>query len=259
MRPAVRLYTWPAFGLPGRKRCFSATPFGIKVQRVLHYKKVPFSVEEVGWLEAATRLPALSTSGKLPVLEYDGERIEDSTRIAYLLEERHPEPRLVPREPTERARMHFMEEWADEVLYRYRQYGEIHFSDSALTAQAYYADIPEETRTRMVEKRRAGMEAALHQQGFGRYPESKFWAEFRRSLDGLAALIEGDGFLAGFEVSLADIAVFAQIHRAVAGADPWYEAEVRERAVLDRWMERIDAITSATPTPAARRGAGGGP
>ncbi len=259
MRPAVRLYTWPAFELPGRGRCFSATPFGIKVQRILQYKKVPFSVEEIGWLEAARRLPAISASGKLPVLEYDGEKIEDSTRIAYFLEERHPEPRLIPRDPTERARAHFMEEWADEVLYRYRQYGEVHFSDGALMAQAYFSSLPEKDRPRMLARRRAGLEAALHQQGFGRYPEPKFWAEFRRSLDALVALIEGDGFLAGFEVSLADVAVFAQIHRAVAGADPWYEAEVRERAALGRWLERIDALTSAAPAPAAGRGTGGLP
>lgn len=244
--PAISLHTWPAFQLPGRSRCFSATPFAIKVQRVLQYKQLPFTMHEVGWDEAFTRLPEISASGKLPVLDYDGEKIEDSTRIAYLLEERHPEPALIPPDPCNRARMHFMEEWADEVLYRYRQYGELRFTDSDLTARAYFSTFPEETQARMVEKRRAGLETALHHQGFGRYPEAKFWAEFRRSLDGLAALIKRDGFLAGSGITLADLAVFAQIYRAVAGADPWYEAEVAERPVLHHWMERIDAMTSAS-------------
>jgi glutathione S-transferase len=242
----ISLYVWPSFAVSGRRRCFSATPFGIKVERILRFKGIPFAAREIGWNEPS-RLSSVSRSGKLPVLDYDGEKIEDSTQIAYLLEDRHPEPRLVPENPYDRARVHFMEEWSDEVLYRYRQYGELRLTDGSLTAAAYYANLEEETRRQLAEKRRAGLTTALHHQGFGRYPEAKFHAEFRASLDGLVALIERDGFLAGVRFTLADIAVFAHLHRSLAGTDPWYEAEVAARPSLGEWVSRIDGITGGVP------------
>ncbi len=79
------------------------------------------------------RRALVQLDASVPVLDYDGERIEDSTQIAYLLEDRHPEPRLVPDDPYDRARMH------------------------------------EVTRRQLAEKRRAGLTTALHHQGFGRY------------------------------------------------------------------------------------------
>ena len=67
--PKITLHIQPGFQVEGRPRCFSGTPFAIKVQRVLQYKKLPFEVVEVGWLERAEVLPRLSASNKLPVLD----------------------------------------------------------------------------------------------------------------------------------------------------------------------------------------------
>jgi glutathione S-transferase len=50
----------------------------------------------------------------LPVLDLDGRRIMDSTRIIAALEERHPEPGLYPAEPAERQRALDLEEFFDE-------------------------------------------------------------------------------------------------------------------------------------------------
>ena len=70
----IVLFNQPSFQVPGRERCESGTPFGIKIARLLGYKGLAFENDEVGWLERMERLPRLSKSNKLPVLEYDGER-----------------------------------------------------------------------------------------------------------------------------------------------------------------------------------------
>ena len=240
----ITLHTWPGFQVPGRPRCFSATPFGIKVQRVLNVKRISFTVNKVAWHDAATAIPELSTSRKLPVLDYHGQRIEDSTQIAFFLEERHPQQRLIPTDPTYRAQAHFLEEWADEVLYRYRQYGEIKFGDPDLIRRTYYGDYSVDQGSTMVEQRQKGLGMVMNMQGFGRYPVDKFWAEFRRSLQSLNDLIQKNGYLAGSALSLADIAVFAQLLRSTSGGDPWYEGEVTNYKPLSDWIARIDSETS---------------
>jgi glutathione S-transferase len=50
----------------------------------------------------------------LPVLEFDGERIGDSTRIIEALERRYPQPALYPGDADERARALALEEFFDE-------------------------------------------------------------------------------------------------------------------------------------------------
>jgi glutathione S-transferase len=52
--------------------------------------------------------------GTLPVLDLDGERIVDSTRIIATLEERWPEPALYPADLEERRRALELEDFFDE-------------------------------------------------------------------------------------------------------------------------------------------------
>ena len=74
----ISLYVWPSFGVSGRRRCFSATPFGIKVERILRFKGIRFTAREIGWNEPS-RLSSVSRSGKLPVLDYDGGPMADAS------------------------------------------------------------------------------------------------------------------------------------------------------------------------------------
>jgi glutathione S-transferase len=53
----------------------------------------------------------------VPAVEIDGELIVDSTDIAYALDERFPDPPLLPTDARERGLCHALEDWADESLY----------------------------------------------------------------------------------------------------------------------------------------------
>jgi glutathione S-transferase len=248
--PPITLFIQPGFQVAGRPRCFSGTPFAIKVQRILQYKQLPFDVREVGWLERAELLPRISRSRKLPVLQYGTDLIEDSTAIAYWVEERHPDPPLIPDDPVTRAHVHFLEEWADEVLYWYAIYEVARFGDFELQTEAYYRDLPAPVRRAAMERMRTSVDESLERQGIGRYPREKVMADVRRGLDALVALIGTDGFAAGPTLTLADVAIFGQLKRRMAGTHPWLEQEVATRPLLRAWLERVDALTAGATTTA---------
>jgi glutathione S-transferase len=90
-----------------------------KARWALDYKRVPHErrAPPPGLM---TMLAALwLTRGRcktFPVLELDGERIGDSTRIIEALEERYPEPPLYPEDPDERRRALDLEDFFDEQL-----------------------------------------------------------------------------------------------------------------------------------------------
>jgi glutathione S-transferase len=248
----VTLVIQPPFQVPGKPRCFSGSPFAIKVQRILQYKGLHFAVREVGWLERNQVLPTLSASRKLPVLQYDDETIEDSTVIAHTLEARHPQPPLLPRDDALGARCHFLEEWADEALYWYGLYEQRRISDPQIVTDAYYTGLPEGFRVAAATTALARAEENLDRQGIGRYPADKVKADVRRGLDALVRLLQIEPFLAGPALSLADIAVFAQLHRRSAGTNPWLESELRARPDLVTWMARVDQLTTARDVTCAR-------
>jgi glutathione S-transferase len=243
--PDIVLYIQPGFQVPGYPRCFSGTPFAMKVQRILQFKTLPFRVQEVGWQERLQVLPALAKSGKLPVLDYDGGRLEDSTAMAYFLEARHPTPALVPADDYQRARVHFMEEWADEVLYFYGIYGNLALGGST-TVRYLSEELPDEFKAQLEAGLRQHLEQTLHYQGFGRYPVEKFQADLARSLAGLETLIARDGFTAGSTLSLADLAVFGQLARFLSGTHPWFERDFNRRPQLIDWFRRVDDSTRRT-------------
>src|SRR5205807_2643806 len=54
--------------------------------------------------------------GTVPGLAYDGQRVSTNHRIARFLDERHPEPPLLPADPERRAAVGEAERWANDTL-----------------------------------------------------------------------------------------------------------------------------------------------
>jgi len=106
------------------------SPYCGKVRRLLRHKGLPFQVREYNGLRVLAA-GKLSPAGKLPVLEYDSERLQDSSRIAAFIEERHPEPALIPKSGREAHLVHIFEDWADESLYWYEVYFRFMWTEAA--------------------------------------------------------------------------------------------------------------------------------
>jgi glutathione S-transferase len=92
-------------------------PWSTNVERVtlaLGYKGL--EAESV-WIDYGDRRPVEEVSGQplVPVVDFDGEVVFDSTRILHRLEELHPEPPLFPADPGVRAELEVFLEWFNEV------------------------------------------------------------------------------------------------------------------------------------------------
>lgn len=142
-----------------------------KVRIVLAMKKVPYEIVDV---KADDRKSLIEYSGqrKVPVMDYNGQCILDSTFISAFLEEKYPEPTIYPGQPSDKGLCLMLEDWADEDLNR-----------AVLLVR----------RAETPEARQAGeKELAIH----------------LRSLD---LLFTGRKFIFD-RMTLADIAIFTQLH-----------------------------------------------
>jgi glutathione S-transferase len=91
---------------------YNFSNFNEKARWALDFKRVPHVRRSL--LPAAPRAMAFSLRGTLPVLDLDGERIVDSTRIIAAIERRYPDPPLYPDDPGERSRALALEDFFDE-------------------------------------------------------------------------------------------------------------------------------------------------
>ncbi len=237
------------------------SPFCDKIRRALAWKRVPYAVREVPMLEALTRLRRVNPIGKVPALEVDGRVVADSTDIAYYLEQRWPEPPLLPRDPTERALCHFLEDWADESLYWYELRLRFTFArNRARWTSAILAHDGALMRRAGAPVLARGIRRLCAAQGVGRKPEDMVLRDVDRHLDALVAWLAGKAWLVGSALSLADLAVFAQL-RCIDGAEEGH-ARIAARPAVVEWMARVAAATSPDRTEAgsgARAPAAGAP
>jgi glutathione S-transferase len=93
--------------------------FSSKTKVVLEEKGLPYRVDRVKIGDIWKKTPevlAKNPLGKVPWID-DGEvRVYDSTVINEYLEERYPEPPLLPGDPQERARARALENYGDEIV-----------------------------------------------------------------------------------------------------------------------------------------------
>ena len=78
-------------------------PFCARVRIVLAEKQIPYDTVEIDLTDRPAWLYEKNPTGKVPVLEEDGWVLPESAVIAEYLEERYPEPALLPADPAARA------------------------------------------------------------------------------------------------------------------------------------------------------------
>jgi glutathione S-transferase len=93
---------------------YNFSNFNEKVRWALDFKDIPHVRRSL--VPGFPRAMYFSQRGTLPVLDLEGERVVDSTRIIEALERRHPEPALYPADPDERRRALELEDFFDEEV-----------------------------------------------------------------------------------------------------------------------------------------------
>lgn len=197
--------------------CFSGSPYVWRALIALEEKGIDY---EARWIPRASgehRTPemlALNPRGRLPILRYGDVTLYESVAICLFLELEHPEPPLIPRSTAERARA--------LVLMSEAEYVDSESEEALLFALGAKTDSD-------------GPEA--RQKAYRRlHAEVGRWE---------AHLEHGDPYLAGNDLSLADIVIFPGIaflvrtgltlSKRTPKLAAWYERMVGRPSVQASW------------------------
>ena len=215
------------------------SPFCRKVAKALRHKGLVFDTVDYNGVLGA-KAPGLSKVGKLPVLDINGQRIQDSTRIVRYLDEAYPElPRLYPLEPLARAQVELWEDWSDEYLYWFEVYLRAHDADALEQAVAISTVGRPAFEGKILKPLlKTALTAQVYMQGLGRMAQADVEAEFIRHLDRIELVLAQTGWLVGAEKTVADMAVGAQLAEVVRTSAAM-RPHILQRLHLAAWLKQL--------------------
>lgn len=223
------------------------SPFVEKVARTLALKGVTYTLVDV---RSPTDFRRWNPqTGKMPVLEIDGERTYDSTLILRKLDARVLEPPLFDPNPEVAARQRFLEDWSDEALYWYGM--GLRWSDENADATLAQVTgglpIPSFLRLLVGPVLRRWIGSQARAQGLARLPLDILVAELAARLGELLVQLADRPFFFADRPSAADLAIFGQLHMLQSGPTPQAAELIRARPALRAYYERVDAATLGSP------------
>jgi glutathione S-transferase len=172
--------------MPVTARLYHAalSPFCRKVRLSLGEKRIECVLEDERYWEPTPDFLRRNPAGKVPVLRIDGRTLTESAAICEWLEEKFPDPVLMPRDPDARHEVRRLIGWFDDK---------------------FYAEVTSKLVYERVNKK-------VMKLGF---PDSKNVKDGARAikfhLDYMAWLLEQRRWLAGDTMSLADFAAAAHL------------------------------------------------
>lgn len=222
----------------------SYSPFCLKVHRALGATGLEYTSRH----GAPHSFRALNPAAQVPILLVGDEVVSDSTRILERIEQLAKatgRPSLVPKEPRARAEAWLWEDYADRALNGYLVAAR--WADDRnwpLVREAYFKGAPWFVRKWIAPHLRRKVVSALVARDVLRSGEEALWDDFRRALDALEARAPLDGFwLEGDAPTVADIAIFAQLHGLRTPLTVTQERELARRPALSDWLDRVDEAT----------------
>ncbi len=222
----------------------NASPYSMKMRALMHYRRLPYD-----WILrslATDHLIADMRPVLVPVLMLpDGSRHLDSTRLIYMLEERHPGDRsVVPDEAAVAFLAHLVEDMADEWVtkmmfhYRWAYEPDIHYA-SHWIADDRAADKSAEERekfARFFAERQIGRMPLV-----GCTPENAplIEAGYHFIIGLLRDHIGSAGYLFGTRPSMADFGLYGQLR--TLSQDPTPQSILRREAqAAESWLRQLD-------------------
>ena len=186
---------------------FRHSAFCLKVRMVLQAKGLSYRTVEVTPGVGQVAVFRLSGQRQVPVLVDGDSVIADSTAIALHLEQREVDPALLPSDPRQAAQVRLLEDWADTTLAAAVRVALVQAAalDPQLRVALLPDDLPDPVRTVM---------GAIPGGWVGNVTElvnQNERAELLASLEQLSAAVQAAPWLVGDAMSLADLAVAAQL------------------------------------------------
>lgn len=237
---------------------YNVSPYAAKVRAVLRYKGVRFEERIVHPLRRG-ELRRISGQLAVPVIvDDDGHVVADSTHIVAHLEQRYPEPPVLPRDPALRARALLLEEGFDEGLGRAIQ--PIRWmipTNARRTAARFRAAYPpglvDDLGMALVSATlRLDARRLYGSRSLAAPPAADLLARLGEVLDLIEAALADSGWLAGPAPSVADFALYGWLAQLEGLDDGWSLVQARQRVA--RLLQPL-AEPAEQPTRSAERDA----
>ena len=215
------------------------SPFCQKVAKALKHKGIAFDTVNYNGILGA-KVKGLSKVGKLPVIDINGQRIQDSTRIARYLDEAYPDTLpLYSKNPQINAQIELWEDWSDEVLYWFEVYFRVNDSD-ALEQAVAISTVGRPIYETFILKPllKTALKTQVMMQGLGRMNKEDVEEDFLRHLDRIELTLSTTGFLVGETKTIADIAVSTQLSEIVRTSSAM-RPHVLSRPTIAKWLKQI--------------------
>ncbi len=191
------------------------SPFVRKVRCVLTEKQVAYELVATNPFDKSGDFLKRSPLGRIPALEdEEGRSLADSTVIVEYLEERFPSPPMFPRDPYDRARVRWFDEYADGGM------------APSLTAKVFFQRV---ISAKLI---KGGCDEAVVQSGLKELPT--FLGYLERELG-------GHQYLVAETFTLADVSVACQlVNLRHAGV----EVDPAQFPTVAAWYARVVARPS---------------
>tara|TARA_Y100000589_G_scaffold314697_1_gene337312 strand:- start:1926 stop:2654 length:729 start_codon:yes stop_codon:yes gene_type:complete len=186
---------------------FRHSAFCLKVRMTLQAKGLSFREVEVTPGIGQIALFRLSGQRQVPVLVDGDDVVADSSAICRHLEALRPDPALIPADARQRAQMHLIEDWADTTLAAAVRAALLQAAadDPQLRDVLLPDDVPSPVRQVM-----SGLPGGWLS-GLGELLGQEQRSSMLSSLCAIADGLDLNGCLVGNAITLADIAVGAQL------------------------------------------------
>ncbi len=218
------------------------SPFVEKVARALQWKRLPFRlVLPSGPGDLGRWNPR---TGKMPVLDVDGRRSYDSSRIVRILDGVKSDHGLFSDDPSVARRQSFVEDWSDESLYWYAMAFRWTPANAAATRAQLMASLPAVWRPLAALVLPRQILAQARAQGLARLPLDVLTEEFAGRLSELVELLGQRPYFFSDRPSVADLAIFGQMNLLRSGPTPQAARMIDQRPSLAAFYDRVDRATA---------------
>ncbi len=221
-----------------------------KLEAYLRFKEIPYQRRPLGVWMYSWKLRRLLGGAQLPTVRLaDGRWMTDTTPIVAWLEERHPEPAVIPAGEPLRFAALLIEDFGDEWLWRpAMHYRWSYPSDRALLSRRLAAEVirlplPLGLRRRWFARRQHRLFVAGD--GVDARTRPAVEAAYTRVLDILEPPLARRPFLLGERPTIADLGLFGSMFRHFS-LDPTPARIMRDRApAVHAWVARVWAARAS--------------
>jgi len=217
------------------------SPYALKLRSLMRYKRLPFDwmPATLDWIPDDLPHPPLCAAANrkldgltprvVPAVYFpnDGLIRNESTTIAYLLDERHADRLAVPRDPAVAFCSHLLEDMADEwlvkiaFLYRWGHEEDAAFKSRIVTGEflgGYYSRAVLDKAAKHFASRQ---QSRMRLVGATAENAAMIMMSFDRLLKAMDRLSDNATFIFGASPTLADFGFYGQLQSLAADPTPW--------------------------------------